>query len=75
MGHRTQGCCMGIRNIRADIHERFAAIAQRATAHAEQVMDDEDAGCYRRAVSDVHATLTDHGDWWYQRPGRESWTT
>lgn len=73
MGHRTQGCCMDIRNIRADIHERFAAIERRATAHAEQAMDEEDAECYRRAISDVHATLTDSGDWWYQRSGRESW--
>lgn len=71
MGHRTHGCCMNIRKIRADIHERFAAIEQRATAQAEKAMDVEDAECYRVAHSDVHATLTEAGDWWYQRRGRE----
>ena len=67
MGHRTHGCCMGIRNIRDDIHTRFEAINQRATAHAEQAMDDEDAASYRYAISDVHAILKDDGEWWYRR--------
>ena len=50
-----------------DIHTRFEAINQRATAHAEQTMDDEDAASYRYAISDVHAILKDDGEWWYRR--------